>query len=258
MKQNKSFIFIGGKQIGVNCLKILLKNGYFPQLVIANLDDKGKDTWHESLVKFSEKNKLTLIKNKKIKDREVIDKIKKFNPEIIFCFGATQLIPNEILKIPKDGVLNLHPALLPKYRGRYSTVQAIFNNEKKAGVTLHLMDEGIDSGPIISQISFPISKSDTAKTVYDKFTSEGTKLFKSFVVNWKKNAKIIPKKQDEKNATYFPKGLPNNGEINWSWNGKKIFNFIRSMTFEPFPPPSFMIGNKKMVIIEEKYFKGFK
>ena len=53
-------------------------------------------------------------------------------------------------------------------------------------------------------------------------------------------------------------GLPNDGNIDWNWNGLQIYNFIRSMTFEPFPPASFYIGKKKMVIVEEKYFKGFK
>jgi len=254
----KKIVFIGGKQIGVECLRILIQSNLKPALVISNLDDKGKDTWHESLVKLAKKEKLNYIKNKKISDKSVVKKIKSINPDIIFCFGGTQIISKEILTIPKEGVLNLHPALLPKYRGRYSTVHAIYNGENKTGVTLHLMDSGIDSGPIISQISFPILKSDTARSVYDNFTIYGSKLFENYIKLWIKGNEIKAKKQNPKIATYFPKGLPNNGEINWKWNGDKIYNLIRSLTFEPFEPASFMIGNKKMVIVEEKYFKGYK
>lgn len=256
-EKNRKFIFIGGKQIGVNCLKKLLESNINPQLVIPNVGDTGKDTWHESLAKIALKNKLNVILGKNLKDAHIINKIKNINPEIIFCIGGTQIIPREVLKIPKLGCLNIHPAMLPKYRGRYSTVHAIFNGEKYAGVTIHWMDAGIDSGPIIMQQKIKIEKSDTAKSLYDKFTKTGEGLFKKFLKKWIENGKIISLPQNNKNATYFPQQLPNNGEINWNWNGPRILNFIRAMTFEPFPPAAFKIGNKKMVIVEEKYFRGF-
>jgi len=254
---NKNCIFIGGKQIGVNCLKQLLENGIIPKLVIGNMDDNGEDTWHQSLIKVAEKKSLNVIKNKKVKDAEVIKKIKKINPEIIFCIGGTEIIPKEVLATPKLGCLNIHPALLPKYRGRYSTAHAIFNGEEYTGVTVHYMDEGIDSGPIIMQERMKIEENDTAKSLYDKFTLVGEKLFIKFLDMWLSGKDIPSIPQDESQATYFPQELPNKGEIDWSWRGKKIRDFIRSMTFEPFPPANFKIGDKKMVIVDEKYFKGF-
>lgn len=250
-------VFIGGKQIGANCLRQLLKKKITPKLVIANLDDKGKDTWHESLVRVAEEQNLPVIKNKKLNDAEPAKKIKEAIPEIIFCIGSTQLVPKEILLIPKLGCLNIHPALLPKYRGRYSTAHAIFNGEEHTGVTVHWMDKSIDSGPIIMQEQIKISEDDTAKTLYDKFTLVGEKLFVKFLEMMSSGKEIKTVPQDESQATYYPKELPNKGEINWDWDGKKIRNFIRAMTFEPFPPASFMIGKKKMVIIDEKYFRGF-
>ncbi len=103
-----------------------------------------------------------------------------------------------------------------------------------------------------------IEEDDTAKSLYDKFTKAGEKLFIQILEMWLNNKKILSKKQDESKASYYPKGLPNNGKIDWSWDGKKIRNFIRALTFEPFPPACFNIGKKKMVIVDEKYFKGFK
>ncbi|MDP3941899.1 MAG: formyltransferase family protein, partial [bacterium] len=177
------------------------------------------------------------------------------DPEIIFCIGSTQILPSEILKIAVLGCINIHPALLPKYRGRYSTVWAIFNGERETGVTLHWMDNGIDSGPIISQKKIAIKLDDTAKSLYDKCTKEGGKLFIKFLQDWIRGNKIPKKRQNEKRATFYKKNLPNDGEIDWNWDGKKICNFIRAMTFEPFPPPSFMLGKTKMVIVDEKYLK---
>ncbi len=257
---NKICIFIGGKQIGVNCLKELLKEGIRPKLMIGNINDDGKDkSWHQSLIKVAQKNRLPVLVKKRVDNPTVSKKIKAINPEIIFCIGGTQIIPKEILKIPKLGCLNIHPALLPKYRGRYSTVHAVFNGEKYTGATLHWMDEGMDSGPIIMQKQIKINEDDTGQTLYEKvLTFTGTELFKKFLTLWLSGKKIPSRPQDEKKAIYFPKGLPNNGQIDWTWDGKKIRNFIRAMTFEPFPPADFNIGDKKMVIIDEKYFNGFK
>lgn len=257
MKNNKC-IFIGGKQIGANCLKHLLKRGIRPELVIGNLNDNGEDkAWHSSLVKISKQERLNTIKNTRINTPQIIEKIRSINPAIIFCIGGTQIIPGEILKIPKLGSLNIHPAFLPKYRGRYSIPHAIFNGEKYIGITVHWMDEGIDSGPIIMQKKIKIRDSDTAKTLYNKFTLSGERLFIKFLDMWLSGRRIQSVPQDENQASYTFKSLPNKGVIDWLWSGEKIMRFIRAMTFEPFAPVSFSIGDKEMVIIDKKYFKGF-
>lgn len=251
-------VFIGGKQIGVNCLRILIRQGIIPKLVIGNTGDRGEDSWHESLVRVALENHIPTISKKRVKEESVIWEIKKINPEIIFCIGGTQILPREVLEIPKMGCLNIHAALLPKYRGRFSTVHALFNNEEYSGVTLHWMDEGMDSGPIIMQERILIDKNDTAKSLYNKFTKSGSKLFKEFLKVWTAGAKLESRPQDESLATQYPKVLPNRGKINWSWDGQKIRRLIRAVTFEPFSPLEFNIGNKKMVIVDKKYFKGYK
>ena len=211
---------------------------------------------HKSLIKYAGLENLETIHEKKLSTPQIISSFIKIQPEIIFCIGGTRLIPKDILEVPTLGCINIHPALLPKYRGRYSTAHAIFNGESQTGVTLHLMDEGIDSGPIISQRTIEIGPNDTAKTLWGRFTVEGEKLFEEFLNLWLSGNTISSKTQDESLATYYPKGLPNGGEIDWSWSGEKIRNFIRAMTFEPFPPAQFKIGEKKMVVIDEKYFNG--
>lgn len=255
---NKKCVFIGGVQIGVDCLRLLVKAGVRPQLVIANLGDEGGDkSWHESLVKVAQAENLPVVIGQKVSAPEVVARLKEIQPEIIFCIGGMQIIPPEILRLPRLGCLNIHPALLPKYRGRYSTAHAIFNGEKYTGVTLHWMDKGVDSGPVISQEKIIIEPTDTAKTLYQKFTSVGAQMFEKFLTHWLSGAEITAVLQNDAEATYYPKGLPGGGEIDWSWSGEQIHNFIRAMTFEPFSPPSFKIGDKTMVIVDEKYFKGF-
>lgn len=253
MKAMRS-VFIGGKQLGADCLRVLLKKKCPPTLVIANPDDTGKDSWHESLVKVARKARLPLIVGKKVKDEATLARIQKANPDIIFCIGSMELIPKTVLDIPKKGTINIHPALLPLYRGRYSIPHAIFNGEKETGVTLHYMTEGLDNGPIILQRSFPLTESDTARTAYDMFTKIGTELFEQFVTMLESQDTIEARPQDESKATYYPKGMPGGGVLDWSWDGKKIHRFIRAMTFEPFPPATFTLGEKEMVIADKKFF----
>ena len=253
MKDLKS-VFIGGKQIGADCLRSTVQAGFKPLFVVANPDDSGTDSWHESLVKVSKELGITCVTGEKPKNADVVQQIAEAKPDIIFCIGSTELIPPSILEVPHLGTINIHPALLPKYRGRYSIPHAIFAGEKEAGVTLHFMDAGIDSGPIILHASFPLTEDDTARTAYDAFTATGTKLFGDFLTMLSQADTITSQPQREQDATYFPKGLPNNGEIDWSWDGQKIRRFIRAMTFEPFPPPTFKIGGKTMAIADERSY----
>lgn len=250
-------VFIGGKQIGANCLRYLLANGIKPALVVGNTDDTGIDTWHHSLVKVAQEHGILTISGKKVSSTDVTQKIINIKPDIICCIGGTQLIPPSVLGCSRLGCLNIHPAMLPHYRGRFSTVHAIFNGEKETGVSAHWMDEGIDSGPLIMQKRMEITDDDTAKTLYDKFTILGEEIFISIINKWLKGEDISGTPQDERKASYYPKGLPNNGELDWNWSGEKIRNFIRAMTFEPFPPATFNIGKKKMVIVDERHFLGF-
>lgn len=247
-------VFIGGKQLGANCLRALLKRKNPPALVIANPDDRGRDSWHESLVKLAKKARIPVVVGKKVKDPTVLTRIQKVRPDIIFCIGSMEIIPKSILDIPPQGTINIHPALLPKYRGRYSIPHAIFNGEKETGVTLHYMTPGLDDGPIILQKSYPLTEDDTAKTAYDKFTAIGTELFEQFADMVASGKKILSTPQDESRATYYPKGMPGGGVIDWSWDGAKIRRFIRAYTFEHFPPPMLMLGEKKMVIVDETAF----
>ena len=140
---------------------------------------------------------------------------------------------------------------MPKYRGRYSLVHAIFNGEKLTGITSHWLGKKIDSGRVISQRKIRISNQDTAETLYKKFTKVSLKEFKKILKRILKNKKILSYRLKNQNLKYKNKNFPNNGEINWSWNGKKIYNFLRSMIHEPFPPPEIKIGNKAYYFVSK-------
>ena len=204
-------------------------------------------------MKLAKKNKIKVLTLKQLSKKILRNKL--LNIDIIFCIGSTQILPRQIIDLPKLGTLNFHPSLLPKYRGRYSTVHAIFNGDKITGVTAHFLGKEIDTGKIIKKKIIKIRPHYTAKDLYNEFSKEGTKLFLKIFNKVVNRKKIKSYKMNKLKLKYKKKSLPNNGKINWSWNGKKIFNFIKSMTFEPFEPPSFYIGKNKYLIISEKKIK---
>ena len=257
MKRKIRSVFIGGKELGFKALKVLINKNNPPLYVVGNLDDYGKDNiWHKSTIKLAKKNKIKILKLKKLSKKISNNKLK--NIDIIFCIGSTQILPDNLINFAKLGCLNFHPSLLPKYRGRYSTVHSIFSGDTVTGVTAHWIGKKIDAGSIISKKKIKIKSHYTARDLYIEFTKKSIKLFLEILEKLEKGMKIRSYKIANTKLKYYKKTLPNNGKINWHWKGKKIFNFIRSMTFEPFSPPYFYIGKKKYIIIDQEKVKKIK
>ncbi len=244
-----NFIFVGGKKLGYECLNFLIKKKFKPLCVLPNKDDKGYDnSFNKSIVKLAKRKKIKIVN---IKSLVILLKKYKENLDVIFCLGSTRILPKNIIMIPKMGTLNIHPSLLPKYRGRYSLVHSIANGEKYAGLTSHWIGKEIDLGKIISKKRIIISKEDTGGTLYRKFTGSAIKEFKKIFLNIVQGKKIKTYKPKKGVTRYKNKHFPNNGNINWSWSGNKIYNFLRSMIHEPFPPPEIKIGSKNYYLVSK-------
>ena len=115
-KINTSCIFIGGKQLGFNCLKRLIERNVRPELILGNPDDNGEDSLlSRSLLKLAHEENLRVVREKKMSDPEITALFNKIRSEIIFSIGGVRLIPREVLKNPRLGCLNIHSSLLPKY-----------------------------------------------------------------------------------------------------------------------------------------------
>jgi methionyl-tRNA formyltransferase len=158
--------------------------------------------------------------------------VTSYLPDVIITCYWPYLLKPEMINIPKYGCINFHPALLPKNRGWYPSVWEVLIGGT-AGVTLHLIDEGADTGPIIAQREFPIKETDTGGTVYEKSQSEIISLFEEI---WIKllNEGIELKNQDHSRATYHTKKETNSFDeihLDREYVGKYILNLIRAKTF---------------------------
>ena len=168
-----------------------------------------------------------------IKNFDKIEEImEKIMPDlgIIACHG--KIIPESILKIPKYGFLNVHPSLLPKWRGPSPVRSALLWGNKKTGVTIHITTPKVDAGDIIAQKEFAIEPNDDYVTLEEKLFKEGANMLLGAIKS-RINGDIVPQKQDESRATYSKKARTEDGLINWSRAPEEILRQIKAYSPEP-------------------------
>jgi len=160
--------------------------------------------------------------------------VEDFAPDVMFSLYYRYIVPGHILKILALGGINLHPALLPKYRGCFSVPWAIINGEEYTGFTYHYMIQGVDAGAIILQEKVRIAPDDTAYTLYHRLIDAAMIRFKDvFSLVVKERYKGRPQ---EGTPSYYPRRVPYDGYIDPTWDERFIERFIRAMSFPSFRP----------------------
>ena len=171
-------------------------------------------------------------------------------PSIIYSFSYRHLIPESVLELASLGAFNLHPSLLPAYRGRAPVNWVLVNGEREAGVTLHHMVARADAGDIVGQRAVAIDDSDNALTLYRKLVPLGVELIDELhpmIV-----AGTAPRrKMDISKGSYFGRRKPEDGRIDWRWPARRIFNLVRAVT-HPYPGAFCFVGGRKLLVWEAK------
>ncbi len=171
---------------------------------------------------------------KVVEDRKQLEglnsKETKVDVGIVAAFGVI-LKPN-LLKLPLKGILNIHPSLLPQYRGSSPIQTAILSGDNETGVTIIKMDEQIDHGLIVKQTKAKISKDDTNQTLYQKLFTKGAKMIIELLPDYLEG-KIKPEPQKHQEATYTQKLTKDSGQIDWQKDNQYNERFLRAMS--PWP-----------------------
>ncbi len=227
-------IFIGTSAFGLPAFQALINDSDFEIVLVITQPDKPagrKQIITSSPIKIeAEKNNLTVLQPEQIMD--IREKISLLKPDLIIAIAYAQLIPREILNIPKYGCLNLHGSLLPKYRGAAVIAAAILNGEPQTGLTVIKMDQGLDTGPILAQLAVAISDGETAGSLHDKLAAASRNFLISTVKKYL-SGKIEPKPQDNALASYVKTLAKADGLVDWSKSAAELDRFIRAMT--PWP-----------------------
>lgn len=177
-------------------------------------------------------------------DKKTCQKIGKLKPDVGILASFGKILPREVLEISKHGILNIHPSLLPKYRGPTPVQTAILNGEQETGVTIIKMDEKVDHGPIIAQFKEEIKPDDTAESLYERLFAAGAKVLTTILPAYLKS-KIELREQDHSQATFSKKLTRDDGKIDWKKPDDYLERFIRAMSPWPGAFTSVKIKNQK-------------
>jgi len=234
-------VFIGASKFGLRCLD-LIHNHPFCQVVgvvtapqkfsISYRPEGVTNVLHADIVAYCNKIRMpyTVIAAS-MKSPELLTQIQAWRPEMFLVSGWYHMIPKVWRK--QAPAYGLHASLLPDYSGGAPLVWAMINGEEKTGISLFQMADGVDNGPVVGQAKTAIFEDDTIATLYTRIENLGLELLKTYLPDLA--AGTAPHHvQDENRRRVFPQRGPEDGEIQWSLDGRSIVNFVRAQT-RPYP-----------------------
>ena len=232
---DKKVIFMGTPEFSVPILESIVKSSYKVSCVYTQASKKsnrGQKLNVSPVYKKAESLKLTIRNPKNLNSEEEFEFIKKLNPDIVIVVAYGQLISKKFLDIPKEGFINIHASLLPKWRGAAPIQRSIMNLDIETGISIMKIIEDLDAGPVMKKIEVKIDESITA----DDLSKNLSKISSDSIVEilddiFNKNLKFI--EQNHKLATYAKKINKNEAKINWSEGAKKILAKINGLNPNP-------------------------
>jgi len=234
--------------VGYRCLSVLLAHGVDVALVVTHRDNPKETIWFDSVQKLAELHGIPVITPDNPNTPEIVEQIRALQPDFFFSFYYREMLKRELLEIPKQGALNMHGSLLPKYRGRVPVNWAIIRGEAETGATLHYMTEKPDNGDIVAQQAVPILPNDTAHEVFQKVTV-AAEIALNNVLPALLAGTARAEKQDLSKGAYFGGRKAEDGVIDWSQSALEIHNLVRAVA-PPYPGAMTTLMGKPVRILQ--------
>lgn len=229
-------VFMGTPDFAVGTLEAILAAGHEVVGVVTQPDkSKGRS---KALVptpvkEVALKHDIPVYQPKRIREAEAVETVRAMNPEVIVVVAFGQIIPKEILEMAPYGCLNVHASLLPAYRGAAPIQWAVLNGDKESGVTIMRMDEGLDTGDMISKVIVPLDKKETSETLFDKLAMEGAKLLVETLPKVASGEAVYEKQPEESPTPYAAMISKQMGEIDWTKSAVELERLVRGMNSWP-------------------------
>lgn len=229
-------VYFGSPELSVPFLSALIQEADFDVVAVVTQPEKPvgrkavmtKSAIHE----FAITHNIPALTYKSLRSEDVVSELSKFNADIFVVVVYGKIIPKTVLDIPKFGCINVHPSLLPQYRGPSPFRYAILEGKKETGVSIMLLDEGMDTGPVLATQKFPINERETGESIQSKIVLIGVPLLLETLRQWTESKiKAVP--QAEALATYSKMLEKNDGKIDWSKSAKELDQQVRA--FKPWP-----------------------
>ena len=222
---------MGTPDFSVGTLRELAKAGHEIAGVISQPDKpkgRGKNLQPTPVKEAAMELGLPVYQPQKVRDPEFIQVMKELNPDVIVVVAFGQIIPKEILHMPKYGCINVHASLLPAYRGAAPIQWAVITGEKCTGVTSMQMDAGIDTGDMLLSKSVDIGENETAEELHDRLSVLGAEVMRE-TISALQAGELHPVKQDDKQSTHAPILTKELSKIDWNDTAQHIHDKIRGL-----------------------------
>jgi methionyl-tRNA formyltransferase len=234
--------------VGLNALTHLLDQGKKIEAVITLTEDqRAKRSGDIDYTELCQKHNVPLYKVANINSAESIDLLKALQLDVVFVIGWSQIIKDEVLRIPRLGMIGVHSSLLPHNRGSAPINWTIIKSEKETGTTLMLLAPGVDTGDIIDQRRFPITLYDTCKTLYEKVADINKDMILDLYQQLSSGQFSHRPQPENTGEEVLTRRRPQDGLIDWSKSSMQIYDFIRALT-QPYPGAFSFLNHKKWYI----------
>ena len=243
-------VFMGTPEFAVPSLKHLILNQYQVVAVYTQPDKpagRGRSLVSPLVKRAAVAYELPVVQLVSLKGAGVVEQLAGFHPDIIVVAAFGQILPQSVLDIPSYGCVNIHPSLLPRFRGASPVAAAILSGDEFTGVSIMLMDRGLDTGPILARVQIPISIQDTTGSLTGKLSQIAARLLQEVLVYWLRG-ELTPQPQNEAEATYSGSFTKEEGGIDWNLSAIDIWRRVRA--FHPWPGCYTKWQERQLKIIE--------
>lgn len=228
-------VFMGTPDFAVGALEALVEAGHDVVAVVTQPDKpkgRGKEMQQTPVKECALKHNIDVFQPVKIKTPEAVEVLRGYGAELFVVAAFGQILSKEILDMPKFGCVNIHASLLPKYRGAAPIQWAILDGEKETGVTIMQMNEGLDTGDMLTKVVVPIEDTDTGESLFDKLAEAGAKLLIETIPQIEAG-ELTPQPQDDSLSTYAKMIKKEMGLIDWKKEAVVLERLVRGMNSWP-------------------------
>jgi len=230
-----TILFMGTPAFAVPALQGLVRGGW-PIIGVVTQPDRpqgrGRATASPPVKVIAEGLDLPVFQPEKVRHPEFLETLRTLAPDLVVVAAFGQILPGEIIHGPKEGCINIHPSLLPKYRGAAPIHRALICGEEITGITIIRMDDGVDSGDILLQEQTPIGPEETFGELHDRLAVMGADLLR-MALAMLLSGTLLPRPQDHSLATAAPRIGREEGRIHWDNDCREIVSLIRGLSPVP-------------------------
>ncbi|MCX6032935.1 MAG: methionyl-tRNA formyltransferase [Chloroflexi bacterium] len=249
-------VFMGTPEFAVPSLAALLREGYQVAGVLTRKDQpagRGQKLEESPVKQLARTHGLALQQPATLRDPAARAALAALRPDVIVVAAYGLILPQTVLDLPRFGCVNVHGSVLPRHRGAAPIAAAILTGDPEAGVSIMLMDAGVDTGPVLSTASLPIAADDTTAALTAKLATLGADLLTATLPRWLAG-EIIPTPQPATGATFAPRIEKSAGEIIWSEPASLIERRVRA--YQPWPSAYTSWNGQRLKVLRARVGEG--